>query len=135
MIRAQQALHQILLIGIDEEPQEALLLKARILVEKFKADLSAAHQGVASTDFNRLLVSRELAKLRVPRSVQPSFDLRGSQIIRRPVRWARADVRTAARRLALKRLPRRRMPRAASRTAYPTCVPEAHRASQRGCYP
>jgi hypothetical protein len=64
MIRAQQALHQILLIGIDEEPQEVLLLKARILVEKFKADLSAAHQGVASTDFNRLLVSRELAKLR-----------------------------------------------------------------------
>ena len=64
MIRAQQALHQILLIGIDEEPQEVLLLKARILIEKFKADLSAAHQGVASTDFNRLLVSRELAKLR-----------------------------------------------------------------------
>ena len=64
MIRAQQALHQILLIGIDEEPQEVLLLKARILVEKFKADLSAAHQGMASTDFNRLLVSRELAKLR-----------------------------------------------------------------------
>ena len=64
MIRAQQALHQILLIGIDEEPQEVLLLRARILVEKFKADLSAA-QDAASTDFNRLLVvSRELAKLR-----------------------------------------------------------------------
>jgi len=64
MNRAQQALHQILLIGIDEEPQEVLVLKARILIEKFKADLSAAHQGAASTEVKRLVVARELAKLR-----------------------------------------------------------------------
>jgi hypothetical protein len=64
MIRVQQALHEILLIGIDEEPQEVLVLKARTLIEKFKADLSAAHQGLVSTDVKRLVVARELAKLR-----------------------------------------------------------------------
>lgn len=54
MIRAQQALHEILLIGIDEEPQETLMQRARAIVEKFKADASAC----------RLHVAGELAKLR-----------------------------------------------------------------------
>jgi len=64
MIRAQQALDEILLIGLDDEPQEVLVLKARTLIEKFKADLSAAYQDVASTDVKQLVVARELAKLR-----------------------------------------------------------------------
>jgi hypothetical protein len=64
MIRAQQALHQILLIGIDEEPQEVLVLKARTIVERFKADISAGHLGVTSTDDKRLHVAGEVAKLR-----------------------------------------------------------------------
>jgi hypothetical protein len=64
MIRAQQALHQILLIGIDEEPQEVLVLKARTIVERFKADISADRRGVTSTDDKCLRVASELAKLR-----------------------------------------------------------------------
>jgi len=64
MIRARQALDEILLIGLDEDPQEVLVLKARTIIEKFKADLLAADQGVASTDVKRLVVARELAKLR-----------------------------------------------------------------------
>jgi hypothetical protein len=64
MIRAQQALHQILLIGIGEEPQEVLMLKARTIVERFKADISAGHQAVTSTDDKRLRVASEVAKLR-----------------------------------------------------------------------
>jgi hypothetical protein len=63
MIQAQQALHEILLIGIDEEPQEVLILKARTIVEKFKANISASHQDVGSTDDKRLHVASELAKL------------------------------------------------------------------------
>jgi hypothetical protein len=64
MIRAQQALHQILLIGIDAEPQEVLVLKARSIVERFKADISASHQGVTSADDKRLHVAGEVEKLR-----------------------------------------------------------------------
>jgi hypothetical protein len=64
MIRAQQALRQILLIGIDEEPQEVLVLKARTIVERFKATISAAHPAVTATDDKCLHVAAELAKLR-----------------------------------------------------------------------
>lgn len=63
-MRAQQALHQILLIGIDEEPQEVLVLKARTIVERFKADLSAGHLGVTYTGDKGSHVAIELAKLR-----------------------------------------------------------------------
>lgn len=52
------------MIGIDEQPEGVLLLKARALVEKFKADLSAFHHGMTSTDAYRLHLSSELAKLR-----------------------------------------------------------------------
>ncbi len=64
MIRARQALDEILLIGIDEEPQEVLMLKARALVEKHKATLSASHQASASTEDKESYIALELAKLR-----------------------------------------------------------------------
>src|SRR5450631_4143357 len=64
IIKAEQALDEILLIGIDEQPEEVLMLKARALVEKFKADLLAAHHGLTSTETYRLHVADELAKLR-----------------------------------------------------------------------
>jgi hypothetical protein len=64
MIRAEQALHEILSIGIDEEPEEVLMRKARVLIDKFKADSSAYHRGLASTDDTRLHVTSDLAKLR-----------------------------------------------------------------------
>jgi hypothetical protein len=64
MIGAQQALHEILLIGLDEEPQDVLLLKARAFIEKFKANLSASHQESASSDDKRLHVARSLEHLR-----------------------------------------------------------------------
>jgi hypothetical protein len=57
-------LDEILLIGIDEQPEEILMLKARTLVEKFKADLSAVHHGLTSTEAYRLHVASELANLR-----------------------------------------------------------------------
>ena len=64
MIRAQQALHQILLIGIDEEPQEILVLKARTIIEKFKADISASHRGDSCADDKRFHIASEVTKLR-----------------------------------------------------------------------
>jgi hypothetical protein len=64
MIRAQQALDEILLIGIDEEPPEVLMHRAQALIEKFKSDLSAAHRGAATGDEKRLDIASELAKLR-----------------------------------------------------------------------
>jgi hypothetical protein len=64
MVRAQQALAEILLIGIDEEPQEVLMLKARALIEKFKAALAADHHAVADTEEQRSYIACELTKLR-----------------------------------------------------------------------
>jgi hypothetical protein len=64
MIRAQQVLHEILLMGIDEEPQEVRELKARALIEKFKADSSGMHQGLAATHHGNLHVANELRNLR-----------------------------------------------------------------------
>jgi RNA processing factor Prp31 len=62
MIRADQALDEILLVVIDgEEPQEVLRLNAEALIEKFKADTSAFHQALANTGD---IVANELAKLR-----------------------------------------------------------------------
>ena len=62
MIRADQALDEILLVVIDEEePQEVLRLNAEALIEKFKADTSASYQALANTD---VFVANELAKLR-----------------------------------------------------------------------
>jgi hypothetical protein len=62
MIRAEQALEEILLVFIDEEePQEVLRLNAEALIEKFKADTSASYQALANTDD---IVANELAKLR-----------------------------------------------------------------------
>ena len=62
MIRAEQALDEILLVVIDEEePQEVLRLNAEALIEKFKADTSAYHQALVNTDD---IVANELAKLR-----------------------------------------------------------------------
>ena len=64
MIRAEQALHEILSIAIDEEPEQVLMLKARVLIDNFKAGSSAYHRGSASTDDIRLHVTSDLAKLR-----------------------------------------------------------------------
>ena len=64
MIRAQQALAEILLIGIDEEPQEVLMLKAQALIEKFKAALCADHHATVATGDQRSYIACELAKLR-----------------------------------------------------------------------
>jgi hypothetical protein len=64
MIRAQQALAEILLIGIDEEPQEVLMLKAQALIEKVKAALCADHHAAAGTEDQRSYIACELAKLR-----------------------------------------------------------------------
>lgn len=64
MIRAQQALAEILLIGLDEEPQEVLTLKARSLIEKFKAASAADHHASGSTEDKRSYVASELEKLR-----------------------------------------------------------------------
>jgi Asp/Glu/hydantoin racemase len=64
IIKARQALDEILVIGIDEQPEEILILKAQAIVEKFKADLSALHPGLTSTEAYRLHIEGELAKLR-----------------------------------------------------------------------
>ncbi len=64
MIRAQQALAEILLIGIDEEPQEVLMLKAQALIEKFKAALCADHHATVATGDQGSYIACELAKLR-----------------------------------------------------------------------
>lgn len=62
MVRSEQALDEILLVVIDEEePQEVPRLDAQSLIEKFKADTSASHQALASTDD---IVANELAKVR-----------------------------------------------------------------------
>ena len=63
MSRVEQTLHEILLVGIDPEPQEVLMLKARAVIEKFKADSAAFHQqaGFPDADFH---VASELTQLR-----------------------------------------------------------------------
>jgi hypothetical protein len=62
MIRAEQALDEILLVVIDEaEPQEVLRLSAEALIEKFKAETSASHQALTNADD---MVANDLAKLR-----------------------------------------------------------------------
>jgi hypothetical protein len=64
MIRAQQALDEILLIGIDEEPQEVLMLKARALIEKYKAALLASHHASEGSEGKESYIASELRKLR-----------------------------------------------------------------------
>jgi len=64
MIRIEQALHEICLMGIDPEPQEVLMLKAQALIEKFKAESAAFHQQSASLDEIPLHVTNDLARLR-----------------------------------------------------------------------
>ncbi len=63
MSRVEQALHEILLMGIDSEPQEVLMLKARAVIEKFKADSATFHQraGFPDTGFR---VAGDLLQLR-----------------------------------------------------------------------
>ncbi|MGO9512852.1 MAG: DUF2934 domain-containing protein [Steroidobacteraceae bacterium] len=51
-------------MGIDPEPREVLMLKARALIEKLKAESAALHQQSASPDQIRLHVTNDLAKLR-----------------------------------------------------------------------
>ena len=64
MIRAEQTLHQILAMGVEEESQEVLMLKARALIEKYKAAASAHHQALSSHDERRAHLAVDLVKLR-----------------------------------------------------------------------
>jgi hypothetical protein len=75
MIRVEKILHEILSIGLDEEPPEALLLKARDLIEKFKVESTAFHQLAAPSDAT-LHVARDLEKLRdlVDREIDRRLD-------------------------------------------------------------
>ncbi len=63
MSRIEQTLHEILLMGIDPEPHEVLMLKARAAIEKFKADSAAFHQRAGSREAD-LHVAGDLARLR-----------------------------------------------------------------------
>ncbi len=63
MSRVEQALHEILLMGIDPEPQEVLMLKARAVIEKFKADSTAFHQRAGFPDAD-VHVAGDLEQLR-----------------------------------------------------------------------
>jgi len=64
MIRAEQALHEIVSIGIDEQPEEVLMLKAQALIEKYKADCTAHHRRSAPAEDLLLRVQSDLTKLR-----------------------------------------------------------------------
>ena len=64
MIRAQQALTEILLIGLDEEPREVLALKAQALIDKFKAAALADHHASGSTEDKRSYIAGNIVKLR-----------------------------------------------------------------------
>jgi DUF2934 family protein len=64
MIRAEQALHQILTMSISEEPEEALMQRARGLIEQFKADSLAYHQAMNLAEDKALHVASDLEKLR-----------------------------------------------------------------------
>ena len=48
MIRAEQALRQILTMSISEESEEALMPRARALIEQFETDSLAYHQAMSS---------------------------------------------------------------------------------------
>ncbi|MGO9426988.1 MAG: hypothetical protein ACLQAR_09380 [Steroidobacteraceae bacterium] len=63
MSRVEQTLHEILLMGIDPEPHEVLMLKARAVIEKFKVDSAAFHQRAGCADAD-LHVASDLAQLR-----------------------------------------------------------------------
>ncbi len=75
MSRVEQTLHEILLMGIDPEPHEVLMLKARAVVEKFKADSAAFHQRAGYPD-TELRVAGDLAQLRdaVDREIDRRLD-------------------------------------------------------------
>ncbi len=62
MSRVEQTLHEILLMGIEPEPHEVLILKARAVIEKFKADSAAHHQGAGFSDAD-LHVASDLKQL------------------------------------------------------------------------
>jgi len=76
MVRAQQALHEILLIGIEEEPEEVLMLKARALIERFKAASAAAHREMGLAGDPEAHLAAELARLRdaVDREIDRRLD-------------------------------------------------------------
>lgn len=63
MIRAEQALQQILRMGINEASEEALMQRSRALIEQFRVDSLAHHQAMALVDDAALLVANDLEKL------------------------------------------------------------------------
>jgi len=64
MIRAEQTLREILSMGVDEESPEVLMLKARTLVEKYKASSAVHHQALTSPDERSAQLALDLVKLR-----------------------------------------------------------------------
>jgi hypothetical protein len=64
MIRVEQALHEILSMSIGEESQQVLMLKARALVEKFKAESAAHHQRFTAGDERLAKMAEDLVRLR-----------------------------------------------------------------------
>jgi len=64
MFRAEQALQQILTLGISEEPEEALMQRARALIEQFRVDSFAHHRAMTLVEDTALLVASDLEKLR-----------------------------------------------------------------------
>ncbi len=64
MIRAEQALRQILTMSISEEPEGALMQNARALIEQFRADSLAHHSAMTLGQDTALLVASDLEKLR-----------------------------------------------------------------------
>ena len=64
MFRPEQALQQILRMGIDEEPEEALMQRAQALIEQFRVDSFAHHEAMTLAQDTALLVANDLEKLR-----------------------------------------------------------------------
>jgi len=64
MIRVEKVLHEILSMGLDEEPPVVLMHRARDLIEKFKTESAAFHAQLAASDDAASHVANDLMKLR-----------------------------------------------------------------------
>jgi len=64
MIRVEKVLHEILSMGLDAEPPQVLIQRARDLIEKFKTDSAAFHAQLAASNDAVLHVANDLLKLR-----------------------------------------------------------------------
>lgn len=64
MIRVEKILNEILSVGLDEEPPEVLVHRARVLIEKFKTESAAFHAQLAASSDTAAPVADDLLKLR-----------------------------------------------------------------------